>query len=730
MKKPLKITLIVAGCVLGLWMLTSVVASPILKSYLLKNDKELIGREINVKSLWFNPLMGKVRIKGFTLFEDDGEQPFVDIDKFKTKIKLSDLLNHQVTAKRITFSGLKVNIEQNHDWFNYNSLREHFASDDTTSSESKYEIVLNNISIDKSQVRYADLARGSEFVFGNLSLKVPSINLSSMRTDVGLDLCLGDSTFLHTQVLLTQNAQDYMAKIQVENLNLEALEPYVKHSYEVDSLRGRADLDLQIRGNADHVIECDVKGNVIVHDLTLCDPEGHRLVAIDTVDAQIKRFNYLENYLDLKKLHLYGIHGNYTIRPNKVTNLDLVMKEDADTLDIEEEEGTQKPPLNLLIEDLRVDHSDITYLDQSMKDPFLYKIGDMVIVSKNLQLDGDNTLQLQASLNQVGRLNAVWKGNLSDLDNHNLSLNLSNVKFSDFSPYSVHYFGYPLEKGTLSFNSQNVITGGKINGINKLQIASPVVGNKVKGVEPQMGKIPLKTGIYLLTDKNQQLNLDVPIKGNLSDPEFSYTQAVMTVLGNLVVKVATSPFRILASDGDNPYLPFDMMRRDFSASEYSQIDNIAATLTEKPELEIVFDQQVDHENMIQELSNLQLKRDYYLSTHPGSESQTMDLLKSEAIRSIKLNDKGLCNFAEQQGKQNRVRSKKDVASVALAIYGKQSEDLLMLFLENKNELLRSYLTEKKGLDPERITVNLPDKNSLKNYKKESRYDIHLEFKSL
>ena len=748
MKKPLKITLIVLGSFLGLLLLIALVAPPIVKSYVLKHDQELVGRKLGINKLRINPLTGGVRIKELTLFEDDGEHSFLDIHDFRTRIGLFDLMRHKVTVKRASFSGLKVNIEQNHDWFNYNSLREYHASDDTVSEPSKYEILLNNIQFDKSQLRYADLAVGSEFLLNNISLEIPSINLSSMRTDLGLDLHIGDSTVLHTQVLLTQNAKDYIMNLKVENLGMEVLEPYVKQSYEVDSLQGSAYLDLQIKGSADHVLDCDIKGGLVVHHLSMLDPEGKPLASIDTLVADIKRFNLTENYMDLKKLHLSGVQANYIIGPDKVANLDLVMKPDAPETDTLEAAGTntletsgsntveaaatdtleftESPPLSLIIEDLCLDHVNIVYEDLSLQQPFRYEIADVTVTSKNLRLDGNNTVELHASLNQVGKLNAVWKGNLSDLENQNLALTLSNVKFSDFSPYSVHFFGYPLERGTLSFNSHNVITKGEINGINKIHIANPELGDKVKEVEPAMPKVPLKTGLYLLTDKQHQLRLDVPVKGNLNDPEFSYTDAVMTVLGNLFVKVATSPFRRLSSDGDQQYLGFDLMQRDFSASEYNQLDDIAATLSEKPEFMVVFDQQADYERMVEELSQLQLKRDYYVSTHPGTENQTLDLLTNEAIRSIKLSDKGLCAFAEQCGERNRVRSKKDVATVAKEVYGERAEELLTSFLEQKNEQLVSYLTQKKGLAPERVKVNLPDKAAMRDYHKDCRYEIHVD----
>ena len=126
MKKPLKITCIILGSVIALLIVALLLLSPIAKSYIHKHDKELIGREVNIKTLRVNLLAGKVKIKDLVLFEDDAVTPFLRIDHFETKIKLWDLLHRQVTIKRILFSGLKLNIQQDRSWFNFNSLLDFF----------------------------------------------------------------------------------------------------------------------------------------------------------------------------------------------------------------------------------------------------------------------------------------------------------------------------------------------------------------------------------------------------------------------------------------------------------------------------------------------------------------------------------------------------------------------------------------------------------------------------
>ena len=157
MKKVLKIIGIILGVLIFIIALALLLVSPIAKAYIQKHDKELVGREITIDHLRINVLAGKVGIKGLTLYEDDAQHAFVQLGHFETNVKLWDLLHRQLTVEKLWLKGLKVNIEQNRTWFNFNSMIDFFASDkpkEEKSEKSDFGVVLNDILVDRSYIRY------------------------------------------------------------------------------------------------------------------------------------------------------------------------------------------------------------------------------------------------------------------------------------------------------------------------------------------------------------------------------------------------------------------------------------------------------------------------------------------------------------------------------------------------------------------------------------------------
>ena len=729
MKKAVKIPLIVFGSIIGLLLVVLLLLSPIAKRYVEKHDQELIGRELSIGKLWVNPLTGTVRIKDLTLYEEDGTTSFVHFDRFKTKIKLRELLRHRIWVKRATLSGLNVNVEQDRDWFNFNSLLEQLDSLIPKGS-SGLDLVFNEINIENGSIRYADLARGSELLLRDIALFVPALDLADMKTDVGLDLALSDDAILHTDLRLSDNGKKFFINLRINKLGLEVIEPYLQQKYPVDLLQGWADLDLEAEGPTDHIMDLELKGSLTLNEVELQDLEEHPLGVIDSVFAEIKRLRLNDKVVDLGKLHLSELKAKYIVEADSTSNFDFLFLRDTtemvtelDTISIPVEAPT---PWKVSIDDLVLDQTEVLYEDHTLPEVFHYEISDINLTAKRFTLDGDNNIHLQATLNHVGKLFVNWQGSLHGLDKHNLALMLNNVQVADFSPYTIQMFGFPVTEGTLSFRSQNVISDGVINGVNKLQAASLKLGDKNKKIHPKYPKVPLKLGVNLLADRNNNISIDLPVSGNLKDPKFSYKKTLRKALFNVLAKVAASPFRLMTDEDNNlKYIPFDPLQFDFSPEQYVMIDNVVVTLQSRSDLAIMLEEQVQYEEVIKELCITQLKRDYYLSTHPDAKFSDLDFLTDESIRSIKLNDKGLCNYAVQYSKKKKLRSAKDVTSVACEVYRAKSEKMLPRLLERRNELLTDYLWNMKGLTPEQISVTTVDASLMKTFTKPSRYEMHV-----
>lgn len=735
-----KILFIVLGSIVGLVLAVLLLVSPIAKWYVEKHDTELVGREITIGGLWVNVFNGTVKIDDLTLYEDDGATPFVQFAQFDTKIKLRDLLDKKLVVQHLLLSELKVNIEQDRTWFNFNSMLDHFKSDEPKpekeESSDPFGLIFNDITIDRSNIRYADISVGSEFNLHDISIYVPSIDLSSLKTNVGLDLLLNESATLHTDLKLSENADEYFLNLKLKNLGLEVVKPYVKQLLAIKDLEGRVGLDLQAKGTTEHILDFDLTGEINFNDITMNDTIGYNLGFVDSIYANIDKFNMNDNFLNFNSIYITGIQSAYLVYPDSTTCFDILSGKNrqhtdttiyeklADTIAAEFVEVQENKRLRINIDDFRFDKVDFVYEDQTLPDTFRFEISDLSLTSSHFNLDDNNTMRLRANLNKLGKLTAAWSGNVHGLENHNLTLMLSNLKLADFSPYCVSMFGFPLEDGTLSFNSQNIISNGQLEGINKLQLAQPKVGDRLKDFEPQIPKIPLKLGFYVLTDKNNNCNLELPISGDLNDPEFSYKKAILKVFTTLLVKVATSPFRLLEGDDNGQYIPFDIIGMDFSATEYTLIDNVASTLTTLPDVSVELEQQVNYDDAIERLSVMQLQRAYFIEQHPEIDSTGIDYLTNEAIRAIKLNDKGLMEFAKQYSEKRHL-NKKDIESIAVELFKDQAEERLPKLIFRRNDVLLNYLTNTKGVPANRVKISSMNEDQMREYNKDTRYEVHI-----
>ena len=729
MKKAFKILFVALGGILVLLLLAIFLAPPIAKNYVEKHDKELLGRDLKIGSISVNPLFGSVNIKDLTLFEDDGTTPFVYFERLKLNVRLVELFQHRMDVTQATLSGLDVRIEQNRDWFNFNSFKEHLVLKQKNRSFPFDDVKINNINLEKGTFRYSDLAVGSAFLLHDISLRIPTLDFSDLKTDVGLDLSLSDNATLHTELRLSDNAKNYFIKLKLNKLETDVIKPYLHLHSPIGLEGGFVSLDVEAQGPTDHIFNFDLKGNLVLNQITLQDADAIDIGVVDSVYATIKRFSLDDKVLDFDQLHFSKLNTAYIVKADSTNNFQCVKdsfrrKKPATDTVIADDAVAKK--WHISVADLNLEGARLSYEDYTLPEVFHYEVSNISLNSRHFTFDGINTIQAQGSLNTVGKITLNWQGRFRDRDNHNLTLMLSNVKMADLSPYTVQWFGYPFEGGTMSFRSQNVISNGNLNGINKLQIAAPKIGDKAKPFHPRFPKVPLKLGLYLMADAHNNVSLDLPVSGSLNDPNFSYKKSLGKVLFNLLVRVTSSPFRLMTDEDNNlKYIPFDPLQSDFTPEQYVMIDNLVFTLQSRSDLGIVLEEQVQYDEVIKQLCVMQLQRDYYLSTHPELKTSDIDLMTDEAIRSIKLNDKGLCDYAVQYSEKKRLRSPKDVISVACALYQEKSEKLLPKLMAHRNEQLVHYLRDVKGLSSEQVSVTTIDESLMKSFVKPSRYEMHV-----
>lgn len=145
-----------------------------------------------------------------------------------------------------------------------------------------------------------------------------------------------------------------------------------------------------------------------------------------------------------------------------------------------------------------------------------------------------------ASVEILGKVNPLTTPVVLDIKGQ-----VRDLELPPLSPYSVRYAGYGAERGKLSVDVSYVVQPtGQLVATNKIVLNQLTFGDKVEGAP---GNQPVKLAVALLSNRQSVIDINLPISGSLSDPQFRLGPIVFKMIVNLIVKAITSPFSLLAS---------------------------------------------------------------------------------------------------------------------------------------------------------------------------------------
>lgn len=163
-----------------------------------------------------------------------------------------------------------------------------------------------------------------------------------------------------------------------------------------------------------------------------------------------------------------------------------------------------------------------------------------------------------------------------------------NIELPVFNPYSGRWAGYSIAKGKLTTELGYTIDNRALNATHHIVIDQLEWGEATDSKEKV--SMPIKFATSLLKDKNGVIELDVPVTGTLDDPSFKLGPIIWKVIGNLMEKVITAPFRALGDlfggKDDVQFVDFAPGSATIPSEATSNLAGIAKGLTEKPELRL------------------------------------------------------------------------------------------------------------------------------------------------
>lgn len=201
------------------------------------------------------------------------------------------------------------------------------------------------------------------------------------------------------------------------------------------------------------------------------------------------------------------------------------------------------------------------------------------------QLNGSAPVTIDGSLNPLAPMAMV-----------DLKAKANGVELTGLTTYSAKYTGYPIVKGTLTVDVHYLLNQGNLTAQNHIFIDQLTFGDKVANTTAT--NLPVRLAVSLLKDSRGQINLDLPISGSLSDPEFSLGSVILHVFMNLIVKAATSPFSLLAAafgggNQDLNYIEFAPGYSTLTPESETRLATLSKALQDRPSLRLNISGRVD-----------------------------------------------------------------------------------------------------------------------------------------
>jgi len=215
---------------------------------------------------------------------------------------------------------------------------------------------------------------------------------------------------------------------------------------------------------------------------------------------------------------------------------------------------------------------------------------DVERVEIDLTANTFKTSALEGQVNEYGL--ACIGGSLNAWDPTgftDIQMTFGNLGTERMTPYTIEFAGWEIDAGRMDLELDYKINKGQLNGTNAVVIRELTVGDKV--ANPSGASLPLKFAVALLKDSNGVIDVDLPVEGDVNDPSFKLGGIVWKANGNLLLKVATAPFRLLSSlvgvdSEDFGTLHFSAGQAEISPPDREQLVKLVDAMQQRPELRL------------------------------------------------------------------------------------------------------------------------------------------------
>ena len=673
------------------------------KWYLEKHSRELIGRDLEINKIRFNYFTGTLRIHDLKLFESDGKTVFLSFKRLKINIDYLPLFKNEFFVKYITLDDPYVEVLQNGSKFNFDDL---VSSSDTAevkkdtvpSAPTKY--IINNISIARGYVKYTDQQLNHTIAMNRLDLKIPGFTWNSDSTNLNVDFNFVDGGGLKSKLAINQADSTYSVNLQLDSLNLNIIEPYIKSSMYISSLKGWLSNNIDIRGNMNSVMQLFVRGVNHIFGFQMNDTLNRPVFSFSDLAVDIDTILLAKNRFAIKSVSLKDPYILFEMI-DTTNNWMALMKPEAapaDTSGARTDTSKSSLSYSYTFPKLDISGGKVLFADKTMRYPFEYNISDLNIECSGAPGNpGRLLLKMSAGLNGTGTLSGNAVVNPANPEDMDLSLAVGEFRMKDMEPYFMHYLGYPVNGGILNFKTDDKIRPSALSSDNSIYFRKFTLAKRTDNKCEY--KIPVRLALGVLSDRNGIIDIKAPVETKGDEVRVkNLGKIIFRIIGNLFVKAAVSPFTALSGSYNvDPSklqeIRLDLLKPSPDEDNLKSVDILADIITKKPGLNVDLYYTVNRVKAADSLA-------YLLS---AEEFRNYSRANGVSVRTVA--DSSLSKYLIAKLPPAAALANPDVRLLCMEHIGKTRLDAALDSLRNiQAAFLTSYLGIDKALAPERFRV--------------------------
>jgi hypothetical protein len=429
---------------------------------------------------------------------------------------------------------------------------------------------------------------------------------------------------------------NYRMLVTANRYDLKFLQQYLRDIANYGNLSGSLDADINTKGNFTDLENSNSSGMIALSDFHLGKAEGDDYASWSKLVLSIKKL-YPKGY---EYSYDSVILSNPYLKYERYDYLDNIQrmfgKGGANLKAVSAERSTK---FNLIVELARylkviarnffksnykvgrfaIYNGDLQFNDYSLNEKF-----SAAATSFNFRADSISKTKkrvemfLKAGIRPYGNLSVDLSINPNDTGEFNLYYHFNKLSLAMFNPYVITYTSFPIDQGTLEFNGKWDVRNGNVQSVNHLVIINPHLAVRLKRKDAQ--RLPLPLILSFITERNNLIDYEIPINGELRNPKFKHFNIVSDVLRNIFIKPPSIPFIKnvnSAEDEEEKFLAVKWMTRQVTISKIQKefLEEMRDFLKKYPDASITITPVLYEEKEKEYILFFQAKKKYYLTSH-------------------------------------------------------------------------------------------------------------------